>query len=99
MKRCGIALSVHGVWRMQYTMPIVAAKIYIAATCAYGFHRGWNGSILGSKKKALFIDRANEGLWTALWSPMVGPVLVTYAARRLEKNIRNIELEEEDWLL
>ena len=76
---------------------------YFASHALYGFYRGYNNMYAKDAvlkcKSDLFVDKTVMGVVSAAihLNPGLQPFTMIYAARRIEKNVRGIQLDDADW--
>lgn len=78
---------------------------YFTVMGFYGFYRGFynkynNNSVLNIKlNKQLYVDRIATGLFSTAYylTPMFHPYIFYYSIKRTEKNIRGLDITEDDW--
>jgi hypothetical protein len=79
-------------------MPLVLS-VCVTASAAYGFHRGWNGRLFTDSKKydvKLYSERMVYATSSSRRASTHADVCV-WVVVRTEK-IRNIEIEDVDWI-
>jgi hypothetical protein len=90
---------------MASTVPLRSKLLYtyFASNALYGFYRGFNNlhskdSIM-KRESDLYIDKVAHGLCTSVVysNPGIYPFSIYYGARRTEKVMRGIQLDDEDW--
>ena len=77
------------------------ATVCVTASAAYGFHRGWNGRFFTDSKKyevKLYSERMMYATSQAVLAPLLMPMCAYGIVARTEKKIRNIEIEDVDWI-
>ena len=76
---------------------------YLTGMSTYGFYRGFNNKYkkdsIFNAKTPLYVDRFISGLLSTGYylNPVSHPYLLYYTIKRTTKQLRNIQLTEEDW--
>lgn len=76
---------------------------YLTGMSTYGFYRGFNNKYKSdciiNAKTPLYIDRFISGLFSTGYylNPISHPYLLYYTIKRTEKQLRDIQLTEDDW--
>jgi hypothetical protein len=85
----------------QYKKMPLVLSVCVTASAAYGFHRGWNGRLFTDSKKydvKLYSERMVYATSQAFFAPLLMPMCAYGCLVRTEKKIRNIEIEDVDWI-
>ena len=76
---------------------------YFVSNGVYGFYRGYNSlyskDCIMKRESDLYIDKVTTGLISSVvyLNPGIYPFSIYYGARRTEKVMRGIQLDDEDW--